>query len=231
MKKTKIFFILLVFCFYYTSALTYKEINKQIEDKIKFEIFEDNFLIKEGNFDMVSSKEGFFFLKKIKFNKDYEKAEISFILDKGYFLSEFGISPSNYEISTDGYLIKVKWFFEDIKEGEEKTLFAISEKTKENKIYLNIFILTFLIIFLSIITYFYFFYKNRKKENERFLLDDERKILNYLRRSERKEAWQKNIQKDLSFSKAKLSRLIRNLESRGLIKKIPFGNTNKIVLK
>jgi uncharacterized membrane protein len=43
--------------------------------------------------------------------------------------------------------------------------------------------------------------------------------------------WQKQIQNSTGFSKAKVSRLVRNLESRGLVKKIPFGNTNKIRLR
>jgi len=42
--------------------------------------------------------------------------------------------------------------------------------------------------------------------------------------------WQKQLQLKTGFSKAKLSRVIRNLESRSLVKKIPFGNANKIRL-
>jgi len=72
--------------------------------------------------------------------------------------------------------------------------------------------------------------KKELEEIERHLLDEERKILEELRKADRNEMWQRQLQLNLGLSKAKASRLIRNLESRHLIKKIPFGNTNKIVL-
>lgn len=73
--------------------------------------------------------------------------------------------------------------------------------------------------------------KKELEEVERHLLDEERKILEELRKADRHEMWQKQLQLNLNLSKAKASRLIRNLEARNLITKIPFGNTNKIVLK
>ena len=68
-------------------------------------------------------------------------------------------------------------------------------------------------------------------ELEKHLLDEERKMLEELRKADRNEMWQKQLQTNLNLSKAKTSRLIRNLETRQLITKIPFGNTNKIILK
>jgi len=76
-------------------------------------------------------------------------------------------------------------------------------------------------------------HKPSKKEEQEYdyLLDTEKKIIEELKKADRNELWQKQIQNSTGFSKAKLSRLIRNLESRNLIVKIPFGNTNKIKLK
>ena len=64
-----------------------------------------------------------------------------------------------------------------------------------------------------------------------YLLDTEKNIIEELKKADRNELWQRQIQSSTGFSKAKVSRLIRKLESRGLITKIPFGNTNKIRLK
>jgi uncharacterized membrane protein len=63
------------------------------------------------------------------------------------------------------------------------------------------------------------------------LLDTEKKVIEELKKADRNELWQKQIQNLTGFSKAKVSRLIRDLETRGLVKKIIFGNTNKIRLK
>ena len=222
------FFILFLFLISFVSPLNYKEKNRQIENEIYFETFFDENLTEKGYFELIPSKEGFIFLKKIKFNENYNNAEIELIMDYGYFLSDLGASPSNYEFVTDGQLIKIKWNFINVSKGEEKTFFAIIEKPKEKtKFFIYFF---YGIFFILILLIYYFLFRRNKKEKERFLLDEEKKIINYLKKCDRNEAWQKNIQKDLEFSKAKLSRLIRNLESRGLIKKIPFGNTNKILL-
>ena len=70
-------------------------------------------------------------------------------------------------------------------------------------------------------------------ESEKYnhLLDTEKKIIEELKKVDRNELWQRQLQASTGFSKAKISRLIRNLEARGLVTKIPFGNTNKIRLK
>ena len=44
------------------------------------------------------------------------------------------------------------------------------------------------------------------------------------------EAWTKEILKEIGISKVKLSRKIRSLEKKELIKKVPYGNENKIKL-
>ena len=68
-----------------------------------------------------------------------------------------------------------------------------------------------------------------KGRKELHLLESEASIVNFLKQS-RGSAWQKQIQLKTGFSKAKLSRVIRDLEARKLVKKIPLGNTNKIRL-
>ena len=72
--------------------------------------------------------------------------------------------------------------------------------------------------------------KEKTSEKYGYLLDTEKKVIEELKKADKNELWQKQIQIATGFSKAKLSRLIRNIEARGLIKKIPMGNTNKIKL-
>jgi len=61
------------------------------------------------------------------------------------------------------------------------------------------------------------------------LMESEQKVVDFIR--EKGEVWQKQIQLTTGFSKAKVSRVIRNLEARGVVTKTVYGNTNKIGLK
>jgi uncharacterized membrane protein len=60
-------------------------------------------------------------------------------------------------------------------------------------------------------------------------MESEQKVVDFLRT--KGEAWQKQIQLSTGFSKAKVSRVVRNLEARGVVSKTPYGNTNKVALK
>lgn len=62
-------------------------------------------------------------------------------------------------------------------------------------------------------------------------IEDERKVVELLQTAPNQEAWQKTILQQTGFSKAKVSRIIRNLEERGVIIKTIYGNTNKVTLK
>lgn len=69
--------------------------------------------------------------------------------------------------------------------------------------------------------------KAKRPSKEIHLLEPENSVIKALKEG---AVWQKQIQIKTGFSKAKLSRTIRNLEARKLVKRIPLGNTNKIKL-
>lgn len=62
-------------------------------------------------------------------------------------------------------------------------------------------------------------------------VENEQQIVKILQEAPNNEAWQKYLLEKTGFSKAKLSRIIRNLEERGVVVKTIYGNTNKISLK
>ena len=74
--------------------------------------------------------------------------------------------------------------------------------------------------------------KNKKEESEltRNLFEDEKRIVKYLLEKKSHEAWTKEIIRNLNISKVKLSRKIRSLEEKKIIKRIPYGNENIIRL-
>lgn len=228
MKKISI--IPLIFLFLaVVSAQNYTLEFWQFDEKVVIREFIDGnkTIEKVDNKILEKTKEGFIFLKEIIFSEDFEKVKIKINLDYGFYLSEIGAFPKNYKTETNGQIISLVWDLENVTKNESFVIFAEINNLKKSRDYSKFFIFLGVII-LFLIIYLLFFKK--KKSFDENLLDDEKKVINYLKKCDRNEAWQKNIQKDCGFSKAKLSRLLRNLESRNLIKKIPFGNTNKVVL-
>ena len=65
----------------------------------------------------------------------------------------------------------------------------------------------------------------------RNLFEEERAIMETLLEAKEQELWQKQLSLNTGISAVKLSRKLRNLEAKGLIEKIPYGNTNKIRVK
>ncbi len=62
-------------------------------------------------------------------------------------------------------------------------------------------------------------------------IEHEQSVVKLISEAPNKEIWQKEILAKTGFSKAKLSRIIRNLEERGVVVKTIYGNTNKISIK
>jgi DNA-binding MarR family transcriptional regulator len=192
---------------------------------------------------------GYYFVHEIKFNRDFDEASIRIALQEGNFVNKDKIFPKNYEIGTDGRQIFVNWQLKNVKAGESMPVFVMIEKGGEDN---------WTIVWISVMAAaaagaIYYLYKKQikktgettektKKTNakraesrageiERYLMESEKKVIDELKNADRGEMWQKQIQAATGFSKAKLSRLVRNLEARHLVEKIPFGNTNKIRIK
>ena len=78
-------------------------------------------------------------------------------------------------------------------------------------------------------------YRHQKKDAPnvsdvtRNLFEEEKAIVEVL--LQKGELWQKQLVLHTGISKVKLSRKLRNLEAKGIIEKVPYGNTNKIRLK
>ncbi|MBN2141720.1 hypothetical protein JW711_00165 [Candidatus Woesearchaeota archaeon] len=76
--------------------------------------------------------------------------------------------------------------------------------------------------------------KRKAKEQTqltRNLFEDEKKIIEVLFKADRQELWQKQLEVRTGIPKVRLSRKLRSLEAKGLIEKIPYGNTNHIRLR
>lgn len=193
------------------------------------------------------SSGGYYFVKKIIFNQDYSEVTVKLNLDTGFILEKEGVFPDGYSVESDGQIISVVWKLNNVKFGYVFPIFVKINETKKVSYSLLIGLAVILIVPIVYLIFIKKFkkavikksYKKVSKTKNRigprekeynYLLDTEKKVIDELKKADRHELWQKQIQILTKFSKAKISRLVRNLESRGLIKKIPFGNTNKVRL-
>jgi hypothetical protein len=176
--------------------------------------------------ELSDSDSGHYFIERVVAKDNYSFFSVILNFDSDVSIENEEIFPVGYIFETDGRIISVRWEYENVSKNDSFAFF-VSLDTHEFNLFCYIILF---IVFISLIVLVIFYLKKTSKL-DKYLLDEERNILKFLKGEEKRESWQKKIQTQFSLSKAKCSRLIRNLESRGLIEKIPFGNTNKIRLK
>ena len=190
------------------------------------------------------SGKNLYFLKKVSFEEDYSEALIRINLEERITVNKERIFPEGYYFEKEGQRLSINWKLNNVKEGDVFSIFVELKETNTNLLYALIGVIIFFSLEMIILYLIRKkFHKKRspkvkaekipQKNEEKYdhLLETEKKVIEELKKAERNEMWQKQIQNATGFSKAKVSRLIRDLDSRGLISKISFGNTNKIRLK
>lgn len=214
------------------------------ESKNAYEISENKLTIEGKNIvfsfvnpDAIDAGERYYLTNKIKAPVDIDRLKVTLILDEGFVARE--IYPQAQDIESDGQKIMITWQFVNFTAGSSLPIFVIFENVKTSS-----YLLWILVGLLIIAIVFVVLRKRKEKiiikarrkktgekieEVERYLLDNEKKVVQELGKD--KELWQKQLQLRTGLSKVKLSRVLKNLEARGLIKKINFGKTNKILLK
>lgn len=141
--------------------------------------------------------------------------------------SSFFITPKEDSIYSDGRRIILLWEEETISQDYEISVLIEGLNQPLSNVFIPV-IITLLVLVTLIYRYRN---KNSKEAVEAVLIEKEEKIVEVLKHAEKHTMWQKQLQRETGFSKAKLSRTLNDLEKRGIIKKEPVGNTNKIHLK
>lgn len=140
------------------------------------------------------------------------------------------VYPSPSRIYSDGERIIVEWATGALTAQESFRIFLMyTPIEKKGKDYL---IGAFLGILLGFIgAYLYFTRRGEKRKIARMVLrDDEQRIYDMLL-SAGGEILQEDIVKNTTYSKVKVSKLVRNLEEKGIIKKEPYRKTNRLLLR
>lgn len=152
--------------------------------------------------------------------------EVNLVLPEGYHLSEgMPIYPKNYQTITDGQSIIISF-----QKPTQTEILVFYETSSNNLSYI------LGIIFISLATLFAvgLFLRsklNKKKNLTKNLYREEKKIVEFLIKNGKNGIWTKDLAHSLEIPKVRLSRKLRNLEEKGIIKREPFGNENKIFLK
>ena len=154
-----------------------------------------------------------------------EKAVLKYSLDS----LEQSIFPKTNNVFTDGKRIIINWDKNSLNEANS-ILVIYNEENDTNFL--------FWLILILVLAGLFFIYKYKKKifhKSEKTmttnLFEEEKQIISILLKENNNELWQKQLELKSGISKVRLSRKLRNLEQKGLIEKIPYGNTNKIRLK
>ncbi|MCX6817799.1 MAG: MarR family transcriptional regulator [Candidatus Aenigmarchaeota archaeon] len=146
-------------------------------------------------------------------------------LPEGFAVYRDVIYPDGYETLSDGQRICLSWTLENPQ--SVMLSFKFYNTSSDYSLATGIIIS---IVFIAVVTYLVGHYRKKMKcEFERGFSEDERKVLFILSKEGR--IMQKKIEKELGFSRAKMTRIIMKLEKKGLVEKERVGRTNRLFYK
>ena len=176
-------------------------------------------------------------------NQLTDESNTTVYLPEGAILGDI-VFPKDYKITTDGRRIILNW------PSTSETEILVEYEFRQDPDWFYLISIIVLIVIIAVV------YKHNKRKLSREikkikekskhkkskeqkeeditknLYEDEKKIVKYLLTKKGNESWTKEIARDLQINKVKLSRKLRSLEAKEVIKRIPYGNENRIrVLK
>ncbi len=143
------------------------------------------------------------------------------------------VYPTPEKILTDGEHIIIRWRKWELSPGESFRIFVMYTSAQESKAGYAIALAG--VAAGAAFTYAYLRFRRRDRGGEHsrvlklVLREDEQKIFDLL--EEKGEILQEEVVRRTGFSKAKVSKLVRNLEEKGIIRKEPYRKTNRLILK
>jgi len=140
------------------------------------------------------------------------------------------ISPTPNRIYSDGERIIIMWNRKNMKPGDNFRIVFTYKMISERKIKYIALIFVGMLIGSGIT---FFVVKGRKKEQKiaKLVLNEEEQKIFDLIIERGGVILQDEIVKELDYSKAKVSKIVRKLEEKGIIRKEPYKKTNKLYLR
>ena len=136
--------------------------------------------------------------------------------------------PQGGRQGSDGRRIFVQWDYQNPKLGDTSDFAVVYEQVQP--VDFNVFTVIIAAVIIAFLAFLVFFFRRSRVEDMLpVLTDNERRVMELVLRD--KQIDQRKIVKETDFSKAKVSRIIQDLERRGLIEKRIRGRNNIISLK
>ena len=172
----------------------------------------------------------------IKTPQKVPRMVVKIVLEKGFILipqpekptTIVPFAPTDGTEGSDGRRIFIVWERNNLEKGEGIDVTVNYERSTPISQNNTPFIILGIAI-LVIITVLSIRFRGEREGIERILKDDERRIIEIIK-SYGGSCKQREIVRDSDFSKAKVSRLIRDLEERKIIKVEKIGRTNRVYL-
>ncbi|PIN74711.1 hypothetical protein COV18_05825 [Candidatus Woesearchaeota archaeon CG10_big_fil_rev_8_21_14_0_10_37_12] len=186
------------------------------------------------------------YVDELPYTANSQKVELQ--LPVGYVIpretgkdERFYINPKPEGVHSDGQRIILTWR----QKGQMLSISVLTKKLTTLSTGWIAFFILLAIVLAAIVAFFVLrtdHKKIQKKSEQKIkpkqkpkeevipgLMEAEQKVVDILK--EKGEIWQKQLLQETGFSKAKLSRTIRNLEQREVVTRTIYGNANKISLK
>jgi uncharacterized membrane protein len=183
----------------------------------------------------VSKKDNYFiFEDSFKINSDTDTVSFLIKLPEGTGLKEpieNSYSPSGALIGSDGRRTIINWIGNDLKKGQSFDVSIAYEKIGEvvvSEIPVQIIFIIIILIVAGSIIFYQFYWKNRNVEIILPILKkDEKKIFDIIMKHG-SGVNQKIIVNESGYSKAKVSKVLKSLTERGILKLERIGRKNKV---
>jgi len=143
------------------------------------------------------------------------------------------ISPSGAEKGIEGRRITASWGFRDKDAGDLIPIRIYYEGLPPSLIENFIYRWLFVFVFVFVVVIF-FIYRSMSKKSELILSvlnEAERTVIDIIRKQGKDKVDQRKIVAQSGFSKAKVSRIIQSLESRGVVSVEKTGRKNRVSLR
>lgn len=196
--------------------------------------------IEYDSFDLVKRVDRQFLYKQ-EFPIPLDAKQLSFkvMLPEGMFLATEGVFqpylPINGEKGSDGRRIFVSWRKENLTAGESFNTQVSYEAPSDNSGTVALFtggLLGLGAIIVALIIGFWFFFK-RFKKNIKIVLPvlkgDEKRIMELIIR-DKGNTNQKLLVRESNFSKARVSKILKSLQERGIVRLERIGRSNNVYL-
>jgi len=169
---------------------------------------------------------------------DTDSISIKVKLPDGVFIAEedlvpLPISPSGANKGIEGRRTTASWIFKDKEAGDLIPVRIYYEGSPITPIESFIYRWLFVFILVFVVAIF-FIYRSMSKKSELILSvlnEAERIVIDIIKKQGKDNVDQRKIVAQSGFSKAKVSRIIRSLEDRGVVSVEKTGRKNRISLK